>query len=318
MKQKTKRAISVYITFTALIVLLTAAECTIGECSITWNDYEAHAVNVKYTDADAYWKDAGSLSLANTSISLYAYNATDGSYSTTAYATTSVATDGSFSFFSPEPNRYKLTGTYDTTANADWIFVPQYVEITNSGASAKDLYAFPASGAGAYTVIASWETTDKDVDLSLTYGPDIDVIATPWTTGNGLAAFDERFHVYYNGPGENDQLYHDTDVRDTAAADVPRVETMSVYSSGWLADNDVIRFYLDVYNDDILTGLEDSEPSSFAQVDLMQGSTHYGTWYIPWNTAENTLEVFYMEYSSGTITVKTAGFADYFKGLDLE
>ena len=54
----------------------------------------------------------------------------------------------------------------------------------------------------------------------------------------------------------------------------------------------------------------------------MNGSTHYGTWYIPWNTAERRLEVFYMDYyevsGSGMIDIYSANYADTFKSIIME
>ena len=266
-----------YITFIVLIVFLTGATCTIGECSVTFNDYTANAVNVKYSDSSEYWKGSDTLTLVGASVSIYPYDASTGTYSATAYDTATVSSTGSFTFGSPEPNRYKLTGTYNL--NSNWIFVPQYIDITNSGSSAKDLYAFPASGAGAYTIVASWETIDKDVDLSLTYGPDIDVTATPWTTGTTTAPVDARYHIYYNAKGSTSAVYHDNDVSSSAASTVPRVETMSIYSSDWFVDGDVIRFYLDVYNDPTttsddnltLTGLEGLNRSNIRYFKLCAG-----------------------------------------------
>ncbi len=308
MKRFTKKSIALYVTFAILIVFLTGAQCTIGGCSVTFNDYTGKAVNIKAADSTEYWKDASGDTLDGVEVSLYAYDPVGGSYETDAYATAEVV-DGSFTFYSPESNRYKLTAT-----SPDWVFIPQYIEVTNNGASAKDLYAFPADTAGEWTIIASWETTSIDLDLSLTYGSDSAATTRSWLSGDTFAPTSpaERLHIHHSARGSKSTVYHDMDITENDDDALPRVETISLYSAAWFADEDTIKVYIDSTNTSTagatLTGEEGDNPSAYAQVDLMyynnvtKTSIHYGTWYAPWNTAETTLQILDIRYDLDTHT----------------
>ncbi len=315
MKRFTKKSIALYVTFAILIVFLTGAECTIGGCSVTFNDYTAKAVNIKAADSTTgFYKDSSTgISLVGAEVSLYAYNDTTGSYSATADYTADVENDGTFTFYSPISNRYKLTATA-----TDWIFVPQYIEITNNGAAVKDLYAFPKTGAGEYTIVASWENIAMDVDLTLTYGPAGETTTNLWETGDTYAV-GERLRIGYGNLGSSACITHDMDIKADDDSSVSRVETMSIYNASWLNNGDTIKVYLDTaYAADVLTGLEGTEPSAYAQVDLIKYSSgtseHYGTWYIPWNTYENTIQVMEILYAAGTFTIYSANSADWLYG----
>ncbi|MDC7225529.1 MAG: hypothetical protein PQJ61_02055 [Spirochaetales bacterium] len=332
MKQKTKRSIAIFAVVTAIAI---GTALLSGCFFVSLDNYTANAVNVKYDKTDAYYQGDGTDTLVGTSVSLYAYNSSTGKYFETAYMTATVGSNGSFTFYNPEPNRYKLTGTYNSSFNSDWTFVPRYIDITNSGASSKDLYAYPADEDCQYTIIASWENVDRDVDLNCTYGPETADETVPWATDYTDTTYtpeDDRYHIYFANQGDPSGVYLDNDVDTDDDSDVPRVETMSIYSNNWFNDEDYIRFYLDLYNDPdtaaddnyTLTGEDGEDPSSYAQVDLMHGDTHYGTWYVPWNTAERTLEIFYMVFDEtlyngdGGVYIYSAGYADSIKSITLE
>ncbi len=326
MKIFNRKSKALYITLAALLVLMTGTFGSLTGCTINitdpYVDYTANAVNIKTANiTDGFYKDSSlGITLVGTTISLYAYNSTTGAYSSTAAATATVGAGGSFTFTAPEPNRYKLTAIA-----ADWIFIPQYIEITNNGALAKDLYAYPKDGAGEYTIIASWENEQIDVDLTLTYGDEAASATSPWTSGDTTADTD-RLRIYYNGRGSTDGtgISLDMDVSPDDPASVSRVETISLHDASWLYNGDTIKIYLDTpVSGDVLTGLEASTPypSAYAQVDMMyynsstDTSEHYGTWFIPWNTAETTIQVMQIVYTynpptdNGTYTISSANNA---------
>lgn len=250
-------------------------------------------------------------------VSLYAYDPTDGSYSDDPYDTVTVSSDGTFTFFAPISNRYKLTGT-----SSGWIFVPQYIEITNNGSAVKDLLAYPKEGAGVYTIVASWETKDMDVDLLLTYGDEAGTTVESWNN-NGIAPDGTRYKIGYASPGSSLGISHDRDV-DGSDVNIPNVETISIHTGSWLATDDTIKVYLDTApsTGDTLTGLENTAPSAFAQVDVVEynnltgNSAHFGTWYIPWNTQEKTIQVIQAVMTSNGLDIKSANNAISLNGTD--
>lgn len=307
----------------AVVVLMGATECM---CSFAFNDYTAQAVNIKAADStDGFYKDSSSgTTLVGTTVSLYAYDAATGSYASESDYSTTVDSTGYFTFPSPVSNRYKLTAT-----SADWIFVPQYIEITNSGASSTDLLAYPKSGAGEYTIVASWEKKDIDLDLTVTYGPadTAGLLDTAMWDGETKTTT-ERLRIFYSRRGSTNGtgISLDMDVTDDDAATISRVETISIHDATWFNPSDIVKVYIDTpYTDHVLTGYEgtapsftDAKPSAYAQVDLMYyngltGSseeiTHFGTWYIPWNTYESTIQVFEMLYTGSNYSISSANNA---------
>lgn len=318
---------------TAVVIsLLFTAGCylTIDDntATFTFSNYSGKAVNVKAAATTDYWK-SGTESLEGASISLYAYNTTTGSYNSTAYKQTTVGSDGKFIFLAPDPGKYKLTGL-----KTGWTFVPRYIEIVNSIDISEDLYAYPVDGS-EYTLIASWKNTDMDVDLILTYGNEsIDAATFGWNTGNSLAGVD-RYKIYsgdenFAGVGSTAGVKLDRDVTATDDESIPRVETISIYSNAWFVNGDTLKVYIDAPSDnDLLTGNyftadgSSAKPAAIVQLDIMRrfegADYHYGTWYAPLNTYEDTIQLIQAPYTddeTGTyLTFNSANSAVYLNGV---
>ncbi len=326
MKSVKKKAI-----FSIALILVTAAIVFIvSGCEITFTfyDYSGTAVNVKSEgDSDFYWKD-GSYTLAGATVELYAYDSSNGTFSSTADYTATVSTSGSFTFYSLPSGQYLLNGSDSTNY---WTFVPRFIEASGSSGDFPDLFAYPAAGAGVFTIITSWENAAIDVDSILTYGAEADSAIQDWDSLD-VNPTGVRSKIYSGARGSTSGIYLDRDVYSSTygpkktSSTIPRVETISIYSGAteWLDNLDVLYFYVDSYWDDeedeisgydtvpyqSLTGLIGEYPSPMAQVDVMFGEEHYGTWILPWNTDEDTLKVLRLDYSSGNLYVASAGNAD--------
>ena len=317
MKLLTKKSIPMYLAFIAMIVFLTGAECSIGGCSVTFNDYTGKAVNVKAAATSDFWKANDTLTLTGATVKLIPLDEngayTDGSNT----ISTTVDANGEFDFLSLYPNRYKLTGEW-----SGWTFVPRYVEVTGDGMQFPDLLAYLSSAAvaGEVTIITSWQNTAIDIDSILTYGGDNDVLPNNWSDTATIKDPEpgSRTKIDAQYAGSTEGIKHDRDIKsstmntanyDPTDADVPRVETITFYTDAWLDDNDVAYFYVDSYFDEectdpeistadyqTITGWEGNYDSAYAQVDVMIGTEHFGTWVLPWNTAEDTLKVVRIRY----------------------
>ena len=326
MKQIKMKSIAMYITFAVLIVFLTGALS--GCFFLTYSDYSGQAVNVKASaaaDVDALKDSSDStVTLVGTVVKLIPIG-NDGSFTesadTTITADEPVGSDGSFTFYYLPTNRYKLTGVKD-----GWTFVPRYIDISGDGSDLPDLLAYPTADAGVITLVTSWEDTDIDVDAILTYGePETDTTTiNDWTTDLNVQnpALGTRTKISWKYPGSTDGIQLDRDVASATAGiestrtdeSVPRVETISIYNDDWLDDGDVAYLYVDSFFDEelvsdwdtvylgddyqSLTGEEGTYASAYAQVDVMFGTTHYGTWVLPWNTSETTIKVLRIDYDT--------------------
>ena len=314
-----------YITFIVLIVFLTGATCTIGECSVTFNDYTGKAVNIKADATTDFWKASNTLTLEGATIYLYAYDTATGAYSSNSSYSTTVASDGSFTFGSPTPGKYKLTGS-----QTGWTFVPRYVEVLDSSSLTDELYAYPTDSS-TYTIIAGWKEATMDVDLTLTYGDPDAATTEPWDTGYEYTPdVNTRYRIMYQsagwaGVGSADCVLLNRDVKGTDDASIPRVETISIYSADWFYNGDVLKVYVDApYDDELLTGNEfvasgaDSYAASVVQVDVMRryngADYHYGTWYIPLYSNEDTIEILDIVHNSGVLTFNSANSATWLNG----
>ncbi|MBI9106858.1 MAG: hypothetical protein JEZ04_08935 [Spirochaetales bacterium] len=335
MKNKTKKKITLFAAISVLVLFL--ASCDELTITFTLSDYTGKAVNVKAAGTtESYWKVSDAVTLESALVSLYAYDSTTGGYSATAAKSATVSSTGSFTFTALEPNMYKLTAV-----KTGWTFVPRYIEISGSGADFPDLLAYPSVNAGQITLIASWSDTDIDVDAILTYG-EINGTTQDWTAVAGVQNPDpgERTKIYQDAVGSIDGIKLDRDIysatygdptsiTDKTDAAIPRVETITIYNSDWLTDGDVLFFYLDSYWDSeegitnptaipyqSLTGEEGTYVSAYAQVDVMYGITHYGTWVLPWNTSEDTLKILTIDYNTAVDDTFT-GAADFAISSDM-
>ncbi len=316
---------------TALILVIAAIIFIATACDIYfyYYDYSGVAVNVKSEgDSTTYWKD-GDYTLAGASAKLFAYNSDNGTFSSTADYTAEVSSSGSFTFSQIPTGKYLLTGS---DSSSYWTFVPRFIEISGDGGALPDLFAYPAADAGVFTIITSWENAAIDVDSILTYGESDGSTTDDWTDALKNPATGHRTKIYSGARGSTDGIYLDRDVYsstygpETTSSTIPRVETISIYSgvTSWLDIADVMYFYVDSYWDDeedeisgydtvpyqSLTGLTGEYASAFAQVDVMYGNEHYGTWVLPWNSAEDTLQVLRLDYNGTDLIVASAGNAD--------
>lgn len=311
-----------------VVLLMGACDVT---CSFVFSDYSGKAVNVKAAgDSTDFWKDSDSTSstatLEGAVISLYAYNSDNEAYETTAYMTATVTELGYFTFLSPIPGSYKVTGS-----KTGWTFVPRYIDISDNGAASQEIYAYPTVETvdgtdyeAEYTIIASWQNASMDVDLTLTYGDPGAATTLPWDTGYGATPdVNTRYRIYYGidpiaGIGSRDCVYLNRDVKGDSASSIPRVETISIYSADWFYNGDVLKVYIDApESDEVLTGNiytgdgADSAASAYVQIDIMKGSDYMRTYYSPLYSNEDTIEVFDIEYDSNVFTFHSANSAVY-------
>ena len=325
----------------AIVVFMGATNCT---CSFAYNDYAANVISIKPADSTS------TLTLENADISLYAYNSSDGSYASAAAYSTSALLDGSFTITSPEPGRYKLDGY-----KSGWTFVPVFIEIGINGTVTRDLYAYPSAELvdnseyeAQYTIIARWEASDIDADLTLTYGA-ADYTGAPlvWDTGTTIAGTDGtdgRVKICppitgFASTGTRAGIKHHGDA-DTDSEILS--ESISIYSSDWLVDTNTIMIYVSATNldgDPLLSGNQFApgpddytSPAAFIQVDVMRRydsnvdglldtDAHYGTWYIPYNSYDSTLHLITATYSSagtGSLEFASANSVDTIRSIITE
>lgn len=279
----------------ALVIGISGCELTL----VLFSDIDGKVVNAKASgSSDSWWTD-GTYSTYGLEVGLYPENSTGTGFSSTAADTDTVDSTGWYDLGNVSPGRYKLTGTGDS-ANADWIFVPRIVTLSGSGTVLPTLIAYPnPSGIHDTDVLlfVSWENVNHDLDAYLSYDED--------QTDGGRSQI-SRWNT--SSITRDINFYRDIQEAPTTPASYPRVETIIIdsFSKGGpkndstAIDPDAIpwnqmRFYVDCYNyaeDSItLTGEEGASPSAWGQVDVMYGNTHYGSWELPYNTAEEVLWV---------------------------
>lgn len=311
MKKSTK--LSLLIVAVILSFSLIGCESTLGGGYRTYN-VNGDVVNAKLDGNETnYWTIDGSTSgdtLTNAAVRLFKV---DGDYtvSSSASYTSSVNSSGEFYFSEIQTGKYKLTGS-----KFDWTFVPLYVDVSGDNVTLPTLIAYPKEAdSTTVTILVAWENINYDVDLHAAIGDPVE-------------------EVYYNNPSSsfNGHVNLDRDVTSpyndaqTSAA-IPRVETITVsgkpdniYTEDDTPDDaDTVRFFVNSYGrfypngslPSALTGYEDNDiPSAWATVYAMVGNTHYGTWTLPYNTAEDTLKVITMHFydsTSSAYQIFTAG-----------
>ena len=288
-----------------LAVLLTVLVIVLGGCTFSLNSFTAKAINIK---ADGTSYSAGSASLVGTTVYLYAYNSSTGTYSTTDYVYTTVGSNGTFTFDLVAGGKYKMTGS-----NSQWYFVPRYVELSNEYSTLPDLLGYPADDNSLYTIVATWENRSVDLDMSLTYGgSDLTTTTTyAWNTGyEAVPDASTRYRIYEDRVGDTSGIMMNRSVDPTLTSGYPLVETITIYSDAidsatapWFDTyGDTAKIYLDAPDsNELLTGDLVSSTikyPAYAQIDIMREGVHFGTWYAPFNTLEDTLDVVEMEFDS--------------------
>lgn len=247
-------------------------------------DVQGRTVNAMAASASSdFWED-GPYTLAGAQIQ--ALNLDNPSCSQTAY----VNDYGYFSFGSLPSGRYLFTGS-----KSGWIFVPREIRIFGDSALLPDLPAYHESRVDADTIVilTQWENTDIDIDSYL-------VIDNDQNEDNGNAGI-----VYYGNTSE----YGVSLDRDITTSDMdfgyPAIETVRIYANPIPDGTGQLRFYLQSITEDGLTGMEFDPSDPFYQrranavVHVMQGHTHYGTWFMPIETLEDTLGILKIDVADG-------------------
>lgn len=261
-----------------------------------------------------YWV-SGDQSLEGATISFYPQNS-DGTYSSIASNTTTVNYDGTYSIGSIGMRKYKVQGE-----KPGWVFVPKFVDIAGEDMDLGPLSAYLNQGSDTMVILLSWEDKSLDLDGVLTYYD---------------SKLGQRSHVGWKGNtqdysiGANGAIERKRDVVASTERSIPRVETILVkldtdnlstetgtdYISGKNIPRNQLRYYVNnpIFNGSV-TGVDDGYNSiafSNAVVDIMYGTTHYGGWTMPWNTAEKTLHIANIDVSLDK------GFTIYSSGLDTD
>ena len=283
----------------SIIFIIMSFGCTVGI-----NSYTARAVNIKsngttYTGTNYMGQ---TITLSGVTVYLYFYNDSTGTYSTTDYYSTTVNSDGTINFDFVATGRYKMTGS-----STNWTFIPRYVELSSATDTLPDLMAYPDDDDSHATIVASWADSSINVNLGLTYGKDSDLNDTTTFNWNNdtAAGTDERYRITESYPGVVDGILHNRAVDPTSTSGYPLAETITIYQdalSGWFAYDDTVKIYLTApASAAVLTGDYVSSPavdSAMAQIDLMIGAVHYGTWYAPYNTGEDVLEMIKLTFDN--------------------
>ena len=311
----TKLSLKKIITFLILgILVLGFTGCEwLFEAAIEglYTTVDGEVVNAKLqstSDLD-YWK-SDSDTLVGATISLYKYDEDTGLFEATAKYEDEVDNSGEVHFSEVYVGKYKVDGE-----KTGWTFVPRVVDIAGDDVNLPNIMAYPDAPDNSFTILLSWQNDDIDLDSYLTF---YDGTST-------------RNKVYYSNPTYNSGLITlDRDITESTSAGIPRIETTTLMvpatstSEGFFTSSGTtegipdyqLRFYVDAYSaasdpSVSLTGMDGTKSSAFAQVDVMYvntdisfgplGPLHYGSWEIPWNTAENVLHVLNFEtYGGGT------------------
>ncbi len=271
-----------FILLGAVMLLATACEVIVNG---SFYDISGSVVNIKGSGTSY---KSGDLTLEDASITFT--NVENGDkYST------DVSSSGSYSFLDLPDGRYRVTGS-----KTGWTFIPQLYNATGStSGSAPDIFAYPAEASTTITVAMAWDNINYDIDLVATYGPNNEgeIPYDDPSSSREIVDFANR-----NSTSQGYQLTLDRDVQESDSSNVPRVETMTIISTSsaypngnttsFRADgNEELRFYANSF---IPTGgltgatTEDVAPA-YVTLYVMLGSEHYGTWYAPIETLEQTI-----------------------------
>ena len=283
---------------TLLVLASVAVVIAFSGCDLVaylTTDIDGRVVNAKADGTeDEWWKyPSGSDTLEGATVQLFRENSSGTGFESTAYTTGTVGSSGTYSMLNVPTGRYKLSGT-----KSGWIFVPRVITISGADAVLPDLIAYPNPGGVANNsiiILLSWENLDHDLDAHLSYSTvsdgstrDVLNVVTPSAYDGGLV--------------------FERDVTDETNSSFPRVETILVSDHdypGSKNDTDInalsappanqLRYYAYCFNTAdsgiSLTGEDGVSASAWGQVDVMYGSTHYGSWTLPYNTSEDQLWV---------------------------
>ncbi|OHD26803.1 MAG: hypothetical protein A2Y38_10770 [Spirochaetes bacterium GWB1_59_5] len=244
------------------------------------------AVNAQAAgDATDFYKN-DSITLVGASITLTNQSA-DGED-----AAGTVSSDGTFSILDVEPGRYILSGS-----RSGWTFVPRLVDITGFMTTLPTVIAYPTpTNLDQILVLVEWDNVDYDVDSYMVR--DDDAYADTPDEGSEIVAGYNISGSYYTDPST--KILLDRDVTNSSAAAIPRVETISISNPANAITTEYLRYYIRLFNQSAgsLTGnTTTSLDPAGATVFVMQGTDHYGTYPIAYNSAEQVLGVVAMRWN---------------------
>lgn len=290
---------------------------------------DGKVVNIKAPANGDYFKSSKNASLSLVGAVVTFTDSTD----STKKHTATVASDGTYKVIDVPNGKYSISATQN-----GWTFIPITFVVSSTTKVAPDLLAFVTAEAGTLTVVMTWENTARDMDLHMT-----------WGTMNASASAPNSNHLQSTqivagadtktGTGWTASL--DRDVWGTLLTSTPLVETITLTASGGTispnaggslptadaVNNDqTFRFYIDAFNTTSgTTGDNASVPAvspSGATLHFFQGSSHLGSYYAPFNTAERTLriaKVIFDGTASNNYTLFTAvesTVANTYRGFD--
>jgi len=227
---------------------------------------------------------------------------------TTATATATIGTGGTYSVSGIESGSYLVTFKKSITDTATWVGIPVSIEVAGGDITELGALVYKDVPATAIVLILTWDNLKYDIDTHAYVGPvgsatrvdktinvsgnkvtwERDVVAT--TTGTGAAA----------------------DGSNVIASGAYPVETTVIES---LASGTELRFWAKGFQYDTsatsISGLDDGANSVLpAGVKLyaMFNGIHYGTWFAPLNTSEVAVAMAQVVGNSDTtMTIGTYG-----------
>lgn len=257
-----------------------------------------NVVNVKATASGSQVtaKD-GTTTLTGTTVTFT--NVKDASKTKTA----TVGSDGSYSLTDLSQGKYRISAS-----KTGWTFIP-IEEFDNNGlvATAPDLLAFPTSEAGTLTAVMQWQNRTRDVDFHMTWGTEVNNNPNHLYYATNNVAYSGADTVSFTGGTAN----LDRDVTKAALdanSKLVAAESITLTATATIGTVD-FRFFLHDYGQASgLTGLLPNIQPAGAKVHLFKGTEHYGSWTVPFNTAEQTLRIFKISFdgtASNGFTVYT-------------
>jgi len=310
--KKRKKIKNLLIAVLAILIVLSFSSCEafilyLAE-ELLLTDISGGVVNARSTTSDTDWFTSSSDTLVDATIYAYPESGTGFAASTDYQGT--VESDGSWYIYDLAPGRYKITGE-----KTGWTFVPRYVDVDGDDMVIPDIIAYE-DDPDAVVILVSWENRDIDVDGYLSYFNGTDRSSVGPTTDASYSShilLDREITGTYL---ETDPLVVTISIHDIETFPDKGSPTDEIPIDPDFAPDHQMRYYVEIADGSAetlsLTGYEGYAEAAFAQVDIMYNSEHYGSWELPYNTAENILHVLTVEAIDHTIDGNADTTADYF------
>ncbi|WP_028974462.1 beta-sandwich domain-containing protein [Spirochaeta cellobiosiphila] len=304
----------IFLSMAIIIGLISSCQVTVTETANY--DVSGNVVNAEVATTSSYY-----YGMSSTRVKLTRYE--DGVLRSYSTYTTYLSSGGSYTFNGVENGTYKLTGEL-----SGYTFVPMYVDITGSNTILPDLIGYQTpSNSTDILIFLQWDNTDYDLDLKLSAPSGassrtvVESSSPSQTSGSANLSLKRDVKAPYDLTGSKEG-YNGT------SSSEPRVETIRISGTPYYNSSagdvngvpqDEVRIYIDSYgrlksdgtfdtNNQYITGLTDNSiPAADARLFIMQGSTLYGTWEVPFDTAETTLHVASIKYAAGQVLIYSAG-----------